>query len=466
MLKQNKETAVINPNIFREYDIRGIADQDLLDEPVETIGKAYATFLAKKKLKKFVVGRDVRLSSPRIQQALIKGITSTGCQVIDIGVVPTPVLYYAIIKLNAHGGVMVTGSHNPIEFNGLKMCQGIASIFGEDIQKLKKIIDKKSFSVGKGSVESYHIVPEYISMIKSKIKIDRRLKIVIDAGNGTAGPIAPPMWEDLGCQVLRLYCEPDGNFPNHLPDPTVPKYVVDLQKQVLKNNADLGIGYDGDADRLGVIDDKGRIIFADRLIALFSQDVLKRKPGANIVFDVKCSQALPEYIEQHGGKPLMWKTGHSLLKAKMKEEKSPFAGEMSGHIFFADDYFGFDDGIYSSGRLLQIVSSANKKLSALADEIPYFASTPEIRINCADEEKFSVVKKLVEIFKRDFEVIDLDGARVLFGDGWGLVRASNTQPVLVLRFEAKSDRRLEEIKTVFKKKLRQFPAVEFKENDF
>jgi phosphomannomutase/phosphoglucomutase len=303
-------------------------------------------------------------------------------------------------------------------------------------------------------------------MIKSKIKIKRKLKIVVDAGNGTAGIIAPQMWEDLGCEVIRLYCEPDGRFPNHLPDPTVPKYVIELQKQVARNNADLGIGYDGDADRLGVIDDKGRIIFADRLIALFSQDVLKRKPGAKIVFDVKCSQALPEFIQKNGGKPLMWKTGHSLLKAKMKEEKSPFAGEMSGHIFFADDFFGFDDGIYSSGRLLQMVSSAEKKLSALAEEIPYFLSTPEIRVTCADEEKFNVVKKLVKIFKQEYEVIDIDGARVLFGDGWGLVRASNTQPVLVLRFEAKTDQRLDEIKTIFKKKLRQFPSVEFIDSDF
>jgi len=457
---------VINPNIFREYDIRGIADQDLIDESVELIGKAYATFLGRKGLKTFVVGKDVRLSSDRIQNALIKGITATGCNVIDIGQVPTPALYFAILHLKADGGVMVTGSHNPIEFNGLKMCEGIASVFGQDIQKIKSIIDQNDFLSGQGNVETQEIVPAYIDMIKSKIKLDRKLKIVIDAGNGTAGVIAPQLWEDLGCEVIQLYCEPDGRFPNHLPDPTVPKYVVDLQKLVLENSADMGIGYDGDSDRLGVIDDKGRIIFADRLIALFSRNVLEKIPGATIVFDVKCSQALPEFVEKYGGKPLMYKTGHSLLKAKMKEEKSPFAGEMSGHIFFGDNFFGFDDGIYASGRLLEIVASSGKKLSELADEIPYFTSTPEIRVDCADDEKFEVVDDLVKSFKKEYDVIDIDGARVLFGDGWGLVRASNTQPVLVLRFEAKTDLRLKEIITIFKNKLKEYDAIKFNENEF
>lgn len=457
---------MINPNIFREYDIRGIADQDLIDESVELIGKAYATFLGRKGLKTFVVGKDVRLSSDRIQNALIKGITATGCNVIDIGQVPTPALYFAILHLKADGGVMVTGSHNPIEFNGLKMCEGIASVFGQDIQKIKSIIDQNDFLSGQGNVETQEIVPAYIDMIKSKIKLDRKLKIVIDAGNGTAGVIAPQLWEDLGCEVIQLYCEPDGRFPNHLPDPTVPKYVVDLQKLVLENSADMGIGYDGDSDRLGVIDDKGRIIFADRLIALFSRNVLEKIPGATIVFDVKCSQALPEFVEKYGGKPLMYKTGHSLLKAKMKEEKSPFAGEMSGHIFFGDNFFGFDDGIYASGRLLEIVASSGKKLSELADEIPYFTSTPEIRVDCADDEKFEVVDDLVKSFKKEYDVIDIDGARVLFGDGWGLVRASNTQPVLVLRFEAKTDLRLKEIITIFKNKLKEYDAIKFNENEF
>lgn len=456
---------MINPNIFRQYDIRGIADRDLTDENIELIGKAYGSYLGKKGLKKFVIGRDVRLSSGRIQNALIKGITSTGGEVINIGQVPTPVLYFSILHFQADGGVMVTGSHNPIEFNGLKLCEGIASIYGEGIQDLRKIIDANEFLTGQGSIELKDVVPDYIQTIKEKINLKRKLKIVIDAGNGTAGVIAPQLWEDLGCEVIRLYCEPDGNFPNHLPDPTVPKYVVDLQKTVLENDADLGIGYDGDADRIGAIDDKGRMIFADRLIALFSRNVLEKNPGATIVFDVKCSQALPEYIEKFGGKPLMWKTGHSLLKAKMKEDEAPFAGEMSGHIFFGDDYFGFDDAIYASGRLLEIVAASDRKLSELTDEIPYFISTPEIRVECSDDAKFDIVADLVRSFKKDYRVVDIDGARVQFGDGWGLVRASNTQPVLVLRFEAKTKERLKEIKEIFRKKLREYPEVKFEDSE-
>ncbi|MDW7680914.1 MAG: phosphomannomutase/phosphoglucomutase [bacterium] len=456
----------VNPNIFREYDIRGIAEKDLTDNVVEAIGKSYASYLGNSGLRKFVVGRDVRLSSERIQAALIKGIISTGADVINIGLVPTPVLYFSIVQLNADGGIMVTGSHNPIEFNGLKMCQGIASVYGEQIQQLKQIIEHGEFIKGQGTVVDKDIVDEYVRTIKSKIKLNRKLKIVIDAGNGTAGEIAPQLWEDLGCEVIRLYCELDGNFPNHLPDPTVPKYVVDLQKLVLEHKADLGIGYDGDADRIGVIDNRGRIIYADRLIALFSRDVLKRMPQSTIVFDVKCSQALPEYIERYGGVPLMWKTGHALLKAKMKQENSPFAGEMSGHIFFGDDYFGFDDAIYASGRLLQLISESDMKLSLLMDEIPNYISTPEIRIECADEAKFDVIANLVEEFKKEQDIIDIDGARVQFGDGWGLVRASNTQPVLVLRFEAKTEERLEEIKNIFKTKLNQYPAVKFSDQDF
>jgi len=457
---------VINPNIFREYDIRGIAENELTDETIELIGRAFATFLGRRGRKKFMVGRDVRLSSERIKNALIRGITAAGGDVIDIGEVPTPVLYFSIVHAKADGGVMVTGSHNPIEFNGLKMSEGIASIYGPDIQKLRMIIEAKDFLTGSGHVEQKDFLPDYIQTIKSKIKLGRSLKVVVDAGNGTAGPVAPQIWRDLGCDVICLYCEPDGRFPNHLPDPTVPKYVKDLQQKVIAEKADLGIGYDGDADRIGAIDEKGRMIFADRLIALFSRDVLRRNPGSKIVFDVKCSQALPEYISRFGGQPVMWKTGHALLKAKMKIEHAPFAGEMSGHLFFADDYFGFDDAIYASGRLLEILSHSNQKLSELIDEIPYFISTPEIRVECADDAKFGVVADIAKSFKSQYETIDIDGARVLFGDGWGLVRASNTQPVLVLRFEAKNEHRLAEIKQIFKKKLREYPAVKFEDSEF
>ncbi len=457
---------MINPNIFREYDIRGIAENDLTDDVIERIGKAYGTYMRRQGLKKFVVGRDVRLSSERIQNALVKGINSTGGDVVILGEIPTPVLYFAIVDQKLDGGVMVTGSHNPIEFNGLKLCEGIASIYGDGIQNLKRIIEENKFESGQGTTETMDLVPKYMDVIKSKINLKRKLKIVVDAGNGTAGVIAPKLWEDLGCEVIQLYCEPDGRFPNHLPDPTVPKYVVDLQQKVLETNADIGIGYDGDSDRIGAIDETGRQIYADRLIALFSTDVLQREPGASIVFDVKCSQALPEYIEKFGGKPLMWKTGHSLLKAKMKEENSPFAGEMSGHIFFGDDYYGFDDAIYASGRLMEIVANSDKKLSELIDDIPYFISTPEVRIECSDETKFDVVADIAKSFKQEYDTIDIDGARVLFGDGWGLVRASNTQPVLVLRFEAKTEERLNEIISIFKKKLREYTDVKFEDNEF
>ncbi|MBD3287602.1 phosphomannomutase [candidate division KSB1 bacterium] len=457
---------MINPNIFREYDIRGIADTDLTDDTVEKIGKAYGTYMGRKGYKKYTVGCDVRLSSDRVKSALIRGINATGGDVIDIGVVPTPILYYSVVKFGADGGIMVTGSHNPIEFNGLKMCEGIGSVYGEQIQELRRLIEAGDFLSGNGNTRKQEIVEDYVGMIKSKIKLDKKLKIVIDAGNGTAGEIAPKLWEDMGCEVTCLFCKPDGRFPNHLPDPTVPKYVVELRKKVVEKKADLGIGYDGDSDRIGVIDNQGNIVFADRFMALFAKDVLQKNSGSSIIFDVKCSQALPEYIEKFGGKPLMWKTGHALLKAKMKETKAPFGGEMSGHIFFADDYFGFDDAIYSSGRLLQILSRTDKTMAQLVDEIPFFMGTPEIRVDCADEEKFKVVDELVKYFNQNYETIDIDGVRVLFGDGWGLVRASNTQPVLVLRFEAKTDQRLNEIMDVFKKKLREFSAVKFSEEDF
>lgn len=453
--------------IFREYDIRGIAEEDLVNENVILIGKGLGTFMIRQGAKTMVVGRDVRLSSKRIRDALVNGLLSTGVSIIDIGLVPTPVQYFGIVHLNADGGVMITGSHNPIEYNGLKMSsKGAMPVYGEQIRQIRKIIVEGSFITSSGELVEKNILGNYIDTLKSKLKFDKKLKIVIDAGNGTAGFIAPKLWEDMGCDVTCLYCEPDGRFPNHLPDPTVAKYVIDLQRKVVEVGADIGIGYDGDSDRIGTIDDKGRIIYADRLLAILSREVLKRNPGAQIVFDVKCTQALPEEIEKYGGKPLMWKTGHSLLKAKMKEVHAPLAGEMSGHIFFADDYFGFDDAIYVSGRLLQILSQTDKKISEIADEIPHFESTPEIRIDATDEDKFNIVADLAKYFRNGYETIEIDGTRVLFGDGWGLVRASNTQPVLVLRFEARSKNRLREIIEIFKAKLKEYPSVSFSDEDF
>ncbi|RMF63150.1 MAG: phosphomannomutase/phosphoglucomutase [Calditrichaeota bacterium] len=458
---------MLKPTIFREYDIRGIADEDLVDENVVLIGKGIGTFLARAGAKKLVIGRDVRLSSPRIRNALLEGLLSTGVNVIDVGIVATPVQYFAIIHLNADGGVMITGSHNPIEYNGLKISKKeVVPVYGEQIQQIKRIIETADFATGAGELVEQRVDEDYIAMIESKLRFDKKLKIVIDAGNGTGGLFAPRLWQDLGCDVTCLYCDPDGRFPNHLPDPTVPKYVVDLQNKVKEVGADLGIGYDGDSDRVGIIDETGRMVFADRLIAILSREVLQRTPGAPIVFDVKCSQSLPEEIQKHGGKPLMWKTGHSLLKAKMKEERAPLAGEMSGHIFYSDDFYGFDDAFYVSGRLLRILSASDKRLSQIVDEIPYFYSTPEIRIEATDQDKFKIVAELVQHFKREYETIDIDGARVLFGDGWGLVRASNTQPVLVLRFEAKTPDRLNQIIEMFKTKLREYPSVKFSDEDF
>lgn len=455
----------VNPNIFREYDIRGIADQDLNSDTVELIGKAYGTRMIRRGYKIVSIGRDVRLTGERIQNALIKGIVSTGLSVIKIGQVTTPITYFSIIELKTDGSVMITGSHNPIEYNGLKMNEGLMSIYGEDVRELLTLIQNDDFESGSGRISEADVVPAYKDMLRERIQLKRPFKIVVDAGNGTAGPIAPGLLEEWGCEVIPMYCEPDGNFPNHLPDPTVLKYTKDLRERVVSEKADFGLGYDGDSDRVGVIDNLGRTVFADQVIALLARDVLSRNPGSDILFDVKCSQMLPEEIAKAGGKPFMWKTGHSLLKAKMKESGAPLAGEMSGHIFFKDGFFGYDDGIYVSFRLVQYLSEQDKTLDQLIDELPQYHATPEMRITCPDEDKFDVVKKLTEDFKKDFKVNDIDGARVEFGDGWGLVRVSNTQPILVLRFEAKTEARLEEIKSLFKKKLSEFPTVSVNEMD-
>jgi phosphomannomutase/phosphoglucomutase len=466
---------VISGNIFREYDIRGIAEKDLINENVALIGKAFATHTLAQGRKRLVVGRDVRLSSGRLRDTLVEAMVGCGAEVIDVGVVPTPTQYFAIVQQQADGGVMITGSHNPIDYNGFKMSTGlkaadghvsVGAVFGEEIQQLYRIIQSGKFAGGKGKVETLNVVPNYIAAVKERVQLAKPLKIVVDPGNGCGGLFAPQIWKDLGCEVVCLYCEPDGRFPNHLPDPTVLKYIKDLRAKVVAEKADLGIGYDGDADRIGIVDNLGRPIFADKLLAMFARDTLTRFPEAKIIFDVKCSQALPEFIQKYGGKPMMWKTGHSLLKAKMHEEHAPLAGEMSGHIFFGDGYFGFDDAIFGSGRMMQILSHSGKTMAELHDEIPAFISTPEIRVEATDETKFKIVSEMVAHFKKSYQVIDIDGARVLFGDGWGLVRASNTQPVLVMRFEARTAEKLAEITDVFKKKLREYPVVKFSETDF
>lgn len=446
----------MNPYIFREYDIRGVADTDLTDEVVERIGLAFGTLLSRNGAEEVVVGRDVRLSSERLSKTVINGMLQTGKRIIDVGVVPTPVLYFSLYHYDSDGGVMVTGSHNPKEYNGFKLCSGKSNIYGKTIQELRKLAEEGKFIRGSGSVRSDNPIPAYIEAIKERVELKRPLKILIDPGNGTAGPIAKKLFEKLGMYVECLYCEPDGNFPHHLPDPTVEKYMEDLMNRVRMKGADVGIGYDGDGDRIGVVDEKGKIIWGDRLLGIFSSGLLKRRPGAKIIFDVKCSQGLIEFIRSRGGIPLMWKTGHSLIKAKMKEEDAFLAGEMSGHMFFADNYYGYDDAIYASARLLEIVSQASVPLSSLAAEVPYYYSTPEIRVDCEDEKKFEIVEELKRYFAEEHEIIAIDGVRVIFDEGWGLVRASNTQPVLVLRFEAKTPENLEKIKTIVFNKLNEF----------
>ncbi|MEW6327520.1 MAG: phosphomannomutase/phosphoglucomutase [Thermodesulfobacteriota bacterium] len=445
----------VTPAIFREYDIRGIVDKDLTEEVVRDIGRAYGTTIYKNGLKDVTVGRDGRLSSERFQKALTEGILETGCNVTDVGLCPTPLLYFSIFHLQKDGGVQVTGSHNPPEFNGLKICVGKETIHGEAIQGLKKIIEARAFTSGAGSLSSFPIIPAYQHYIKQNISLKRPLKVVIDAGNGTGGLVAPDLFRHSGCEVTELYCEVDGRFPNHFPDPTIPEHLGDLIRLVTAKKADFGIGYDGDADRLGVVDEKGNILFGDQLLILFARQILKTNPGATVIGEVKCSQTLYNDIAQNGGRPIMWKAGHSLIKSKLREEKALLAGEMSGHIFFADRYFGFDDAIYGSLRLAEIVAQAERPLSELLSDVPKTFSTPEIRVPCPDESKFAVVEKVKEYFQAHYKTIDIDGVRIVFDDGWGLIRASNTQPVLVLRFEALSAERLDEIRNLVEGKLRE-----------
>ncbi len=454
---------MINPQIFREYDIRGVVDQDLTDEVVYLLAQGFGTYLRQHQLKKISLGGDVRLSTERFRSILIKGLNQAGIDVIDIGIVPTPVQYYSMYNLPVDGGMMITGSHNPPEYNGFKLTVQNAPVYGAEIQKIRQIIEVGKFTCGHGAVEKADLIPAYIEHIKKDIQIKKKMKVVLDSGNGAAALVAHRLFKELGMETVDLFDTPDGRFPNHHPDPTVLKYLHDLIESVQHTHADLGIGYDGYGDRLGVIDENGQVIWGDRLLLIFSRDIIRRQPDAKIIFEVKCSQALPEMIEKFGGQPIMWKTGHSLLKEKMKETGAPLAGEMSGHLFFADRYYGYDDAIYASARLVELLSHGRKPLSALLADVPKYFSTPEIRVDTAnDEEKFKIARQAKEYFSTHYDVIDTDGVRILFGDGWGLVRASNTQPVLVLRFEARSPQRLEEIKNVVISKLKEFGKIEIK----
>jgi phosphomannomutase/phosphoglucomutase len=423
------------------------------------IGRAFGTHI-KQNEKEVVlaVGRDNRLSSESIRDALVPALLSTGCRVIDIGTTPTPLLYFSIARYKLAGGIMITGSHNPSEFNGFKLCKGYFSIHGEEIQKLRRIIETGQYSKGKGTLEHRDIKRAYMDTVKEKVNIKKKFKIVIDAGNATAGSIAPDLFTELNCEVIKLYCDLDGNFPNHLPDPTIPEYMKDLTAKVKEKKADVGIGYDGDADRIGAIDNEGEIIWGDKLLALYARKIsaANKDKKTKVVFDVKCSQALVEDLEAHGCIPLMWKTGHSLIKKKMFDESAAVGGEMSGHMFFADNYYGFDDAIFATARLLELMSETKEKLSALRKSLPSYYSTPEIRLDCPDTEKFKVVDKIKKSFQNRYKTIDIDGVRVIFKDGWGLLRASNTQPIVVLRFEAKTKEGLQEIKKEFQNELEKF----------
>jgi len=437
----------LNPEIFRQYDIRGVVGKDLTEEKVEVLGKGIGTYLRGRQCQQVAVGADCRLSSPAFAKSLSRGLISTGCDVVDLGTIPTPLLYFSIYNNNLESGVMITGSHNPPEFNGFKIMAGKQTLFGDDIQDIFQLIKKETFiSDKKGKVTTLYINPEYHDYVVNNIKLKKKLKVVVDAGNGTGGAVAVPIFKELGCEVIELYCEMDGNFPNHHPDPTLPEALEDLIKKVEETGADLGFAYDGDSDRIGVIDDAGNIIWGDKLMILLSRDIVPANPGAVIISEVKASQLLYDEIEKLGGRPIMWKTGHSLIKKKIQEEHALLAGEMSGHIFFADRFFGFDDAIYSSARVLEILSRSDKKLSLMLSDLPKTYVTPEIRVYASDEVKFKIVEKVKNTLSQKYPVIDIDGVRAIYPSGWALVRASNTQGSLVLRFEANTQEELDSMR--------------------
>lgn len=452
--------------IFREYDIRGIVDKDFNEDFAVLLGKAFGAFLksVNQQAKVVSVGRDGRLSSGVMALNIIKGIASTGIKVYDIGLCPTPLQYFSLHHLDLDGGIMVTGSHNPPDYNGFKISIGRETIFGDRIQQLKKIIQGNTLDgdSSHGHVENYDIVSAYKDFMIKKFKYlsgtdYRRVKVIVDAGNGTGGIVAPYILEAMGCDVIPLYCESDGRFPNHHPDPTVVEYIQDLIRVTKEEKADMGVGYDGDADRIGIIDSSGNIVWGDHIMIILSRDILKRKPGAVVIGDVKSSQLMFDDISKHGGVPVMWKTGHSLVKDKMKNEKALLAGEFSGHIFIADEYFGYDDAIYTTLRIVEIMKKTGLGLKELLSDIPHMHNTPEIRLDCPDDRKKEVVSELVSRCKEYAlsgngplpikKINDIDGVRVVFEKGWGLVRSSNTQPVIVMRFEAEDEQSLNDYRS-------------------
>ncbi len=446
----------IAAGIFRQYDIRGVVGDDLTIEAAEGIGRAYAALLDERQVAGPVaVGRDNRPSGTALREALARGLTTRGRDVIDIGVGPTPLLYWSLHHLPVAGGIQITGSHNPPEFNGFKICVGTGSLHGGGIQRLRELLDAPE-SARAGTVREEDLNAAYVEDILARTgPLARRLKVVLDAGNGAGGPLTEAIFSRMNVDATYLFCESDGTFPNHHPDPTVEENLVDLIAAVQERGADIGIAFDGDADRIGIVDAAGTIIWGDYLLLLYARDVFARTGvGAPIIFDVKCSQALPDAITKAGGTPVMWKTGHSLIKDKMKELHAPVAGEMSGHMFFTEGFYGHDDALYAAARILRIVASSAGSVRDLLADVPSYFSTPELRVDCPDERKFSLVQAATAHFRKSRDVIDVDGARVLFGDGWGLIRASNTQPIVVLRFEALTAQRRDEIRAEFNAWLR------------
>ncbi len=450
VIRYNKYKMKLNRKIFREYDIRAVYEEDLKGDLPYYLGKGFGTFVKRSGRKNVCIGGDNRSTTPEIKDKLIKGILKTGCEVTDTEIVPTPVLYFALHNYGFDAGLMVTASHNPPEFNGVKMVVGNKSLYGKDIQNLADIIEKEDFETGKGQYLKKNVTPDYLRFMLGQFKFKKKLKVAIDTGNGTLGPTIVPLFEKLGIDFIPLYTDSDPTFPNHLPDPVVPENLKDLMKTVIDNKLDIGLGYDGDGDRLGVIDEKGSIMWGDMLLIIYAHEILQKSPGAKVVFDVKCSRALEEEIEKSGGIPIMWKTGHSLIEDKMHQENAPLGGELSGHLYFADNYYGFDDAVYASLRLLQILDSTGKKTSSLLEGVKRYHSTPEIRIEVPDEKKFAIVEDLKNLFTgKNNRISDIDGVKVFFPDGWALVRASNTQPALVVRVEAEDSDSLKKIREMF-----------------
>jgi phosphomannomutase/phosphoglucomutase len=450
----------MNPQVFREYDVRGVVEDDFDDDFIVSLGRAYATILITAGKRTITLGRDCRLSSDALRALLLEGLLGAGIDVVDLGVVPTPLLYFSVLHWKMDGGVMITGSHNAAEYNGFKLGVGPTTIFAEEIQQVRKIIETGAYKTTgtKGILTGRPVVADYNEYIMANIALEPGMKVAVDGGNGCGGVVAAPLMREMGIETVELFIDMDGRFPNHHPDPTIEENMRDLQAAVKKNRALVGIAYDGDADRIGAVDETGRIVWGDELMVAYSRSILEERPGAVIIGDVKCSRRLYEDVANHGGRPIMWKTGHSLIKSKLKQENAALAGEMSGHMFFNDRYYGYDDAIYASFRLLEILSHERRGLGAILADLPQTSFTPEIRLDCPDDKKFEVVRKAADYFRVNYPTTNIDGARVNFPGGWGLVRASNTQPALVMRFEAENDQTLREIRGIFERTLTELGA--------